>query len=92
MFKGSFIVCKHSVERQVSFDHGIDGSITEDAYFAVKAANEGFTFDWIEGEMQEKSPFNIMDFLRQRKRWHQGNLLVGLTKNLKRDFAGSIYK
>lgn len=68
-FKGSFIVCKNCVEKLVSFDHGLEGSITEDAFFAVKSSNLGFTFDWIEGEMYEKSPFTFMDFLRQRKRW-----------------------
>lgn len=42
----------------------------------MKAFAKGYTFDWIEGEMYEKSPFTLMDFLQQRKRWLQGILLV----------------
>lgn len=90
-FKGSFIACKHGVEKLVSLDHGFEGSITEDSFFAVKAANEGFTFDWIEGEMEEKSPFSFMDFLRQRRRWQQGAYFVAVSKNLKRDITGFLY-
>lgn len=60
----------------MSFDNGPDGSVAEDCFFAMKAFSKGYTFDWIEGEMFEKSPFTVMDFLRQRKRWLQGILLV----------------
>jgi beta-1,4-mannosyltransferase len=42
----------------------------------MKAFSKGYTFDWIEGEMYEKSPFTIEDYLHQRKRWLQGILLV----------------
>jgi egghead protein (zeste-white 4 protein) len=42
----------------------------------MKAFSMGYSFDWIEGEMYEKSPFTLMDFLQQRKRWLQGILLV----------------
>ncbi len=90
-FKGSFLVCKHQVETQVTFDHGFEGSITEDTFFAVKAANKGFRFDWIEGEMQEKSPFTFIDFVSQRRRWQQGAYFVALSKNLERDFTGALY-
>jgi len=34
---GSFVVCSNAVERAVGFNHGIRGSITEDAYFALVA-------------------------------------------------------
>lgn len=63
-------------ERDVSFDNGPDGSVAEDCFFAMKAFSKGYTFDWIEGEMYEKSPFTLMDFVKQRKRWLQGILLV----------------
>lgn len=63
-------------ERDISFDNGPDGSVAEDCFFAMKAFSKGYTFDWIEGEMYEKSPFTLMDFLQQRKRWLQGILLV----------------
>lgn len=42
----------------------------------MKAFSKGYSFDWIEGEMYEKSPFTLGDFLQQRKRWLQGILLV----------------
>jgi beta-1,4-mannosyltransferase len=60
----------------VSFDNGADGSVAEDSFFAMKAFSKGYSFDWIEGEMYEKSSFTLIDFLQQRKRWLQGLLLV----------------
>ena len=50
-------------EKTVSFDNGLNGSIAEDAYFAIKAMDMGFTFNFIEGEMREKSPFSFSDFI-----------------------------
>jgi egghead protein (zeste-white 4 protein) len=76
LFKGSFVVCKVGVERHVTFDNGVEGSIAEDTYFAMSAMSKGYTFDWIDGEMWEKSPFSFWDFLQQRKRWIQGIFLV----------------
>lgn len=63
-------------EKQVSFDNGVDGSVAEDCFFAMRAFSEGYSFNFIEGEMYEKSPFTLLDFLQQRKRWLQGILLV----------------
>lgn len=65
-----------AAERDVSFDNGIDGSIAEDCYMAMKASSRGYSFDFVDGEMHEKSPFTLMDFIQQRKRWLQGLLLV----------------
>ena len=65
-----------SAEREVSFDNGVDGSVAEDCFFAIRAFSKGYTFNFIEGEMYEKSPFTLLDFLQQRKRWLQGILLV----------------
>jgi beta-1,4-mannosyltransferase len=69
-------------ERDVSFDNGPDGSVAEDCFFAMKAFSKGYSFDWIEGEMYEKSPFTLMDFIQQRKRWLQGILLVVQSKEI----------
>ncbi|KAK0159790.1 hypothetical protein PV327_010865 [Microctonus hyperodae] len=74
--KGSYVVTQMGAEKQVSFDNGLDGSIAEDCFFAMKAYSQGFTFNFIDGEMWEKSPFTLWDFLQQRKRWLQGILLV----------------
>ncbi|XP_050303235.1 beta-1,4-mannosyltransferase egh [Anthonomus grandis grandis] len=75
-FKGSFVVTQVAAERDVSFDNDRDGSIAEDCFFAMKAFSMGYSFNFIEGEMWEKSPFTFMDFIQQRKRWLQGILLV----------------
>lgn len=73
-----FFLCflKVHAEKAVSFDNGIDGSVAEDCFFAMRAFAQGYTFNFIEGEMYEKSPFTLTDFLQQRKRWLQGILLV----------------
>lgn len=39
-------------------------------------SSRGYTFDFVDGEMHEKSPFTLLDFIQQRKRWLQGLLLV----------------
>ncbi len=63
-------------EKDISLYHGIRGSIAEDCYFALTAFAKGYSFDFVEGEMYEKSPFMARDFIRQRKRWVQGIYLV----------------
>lgn len=42
----------------------------------------GYSFNFIEGEMWEKSPFTLWDFIQQRKRWIQGILLVVHSKSI----------
>ncbi|XP_078042837.1 beta-1,4-mannosyltransferase egh [Augochlora pura] len=74
--KGSYVVTQMSAERQVSFNNGLDGSVAEDCFFAMKAFTQGYTFNFVDGEMWEKSPFTLWDFVQQRKRWLQGILLV----------------
>lgn len=69
-------------ERAVSFDNGLDGSVAEDCFFAMHAFREGYSFNFIEGEMWEKSPFSLWDFVQQRKRWVQGILLVVHSKHI----------
>ncbi|XP_077295047.1 beta-1,4-mannosyltransferase egh [Arctopsyche grandis] len=75
-WKGSYVVTQVGAEKKVSFDNGLDGSVAEDCFFAMKAFQQGYTFNFIEGEMWEKSPFTLWDFVQQRKRWLQGILLV----------------
>ena len=70
------MVTRFKAEKDVSFDHGLDGSVAEDCYFSMIAYKKNYTFDFIEGEMWEKSPFYIKDFIQQRKRWFQGFFLV----------------
>uniref|UniRef100_T1JBR4 Glycosyltransferase 2-like domain-containing protein n=1 Tax=Strigamia maritima TaxID=126957 RepID=T1JBR4_STRMM len=75
-WKGSYVVTQAGAERKVSFDHGLDGSVAEDCFFSMVAYREGYEFNFIEGEMWEKSPFTLWDFIQQRKRWMQGIFLV----------------
>ncbi|KAL3848003.1 hypothetical protein ACJMK2_018888 [Sinanodonta woodiana] len=81
-FKGSYVVVKQGVEKEVGLDVGPNGSIAEDIYFALLACNRGFTFDFVSGEMQEKSPFTCMDFIRQRRRWFVGQMFTVLSKDI----------
>ncbi|GAB0094502.1 Beta-1,4-mannosyltransferase egh [Sergentomyia squamirostris] len=81
-WKGSYVVSQVAAERDVTFDNGIDGSVAEDCYFAMRAFSMGYTFNFIDGEMCEKSPFTLMDFIQQRKRWLQGILLVVHSKGV----------
>merc|ERR1711957_121570 len=73
---GSFVVNRASLERRVTYDYGTEGSFTEDAYFAFGALKEGFKFAFIDGYMEEKSPFGFMDFIKQRRRWMNGLTLL----------------
>ena len=66
---GSFVVCQNAVEIDFGFDHGVEGSITEDTFFAMHIASHGVKVKWCEGHMFEQSPFNVEDFAKQRCRW-----------------------
>ncbi|XP_053398664.1 beta-1,4-mannosyltransferase egh-like [Mercenaria mercenaria] len=71
-WKGSFIVANAGIERQITYDFGIEGSIAEDCFFALTAWKEGHQFGFVEGDMWEKSTFSALDYIYQRKRWVQG--------------------
>jgi beta-1,4-mannosyltransferase len=73
---GSFVVASNSVEKAVTFDHGLEGSIAEDAYFAMLARTRSVRFAWIDAFMYEQSPFTFEDFVKQRARWLVGGLKV----------------
>jgi egghead protein (zeste-white 4 protein) len=76
--KGSFIVCKNLVEKQIGFDYGDDASITEDTFFALNAVEYKVKYAFINATMYESSPFTLFDFMKQRRRW-----IAGLWKVLK---------
>lgn len=81
-FKGSYIVIRNNVEVDIGLDNGPDGSIAEDCYFALKAWSKGYKFGFITGEMHEKSPFTLMDFIRQRRRWFVGQTFTVLSEEI----------
>jgi beta-1,4-mannosyltransferase len=70
---GSFIVIRNDAEKATGgFDFGQSGDITEDAFWALKAMQDGLRCAWVDGFMEEQSCMSIIDFLRQRRRWFQG--------------------
>lgn len=75
-WKGSFVICSAGAEKKVTFDWGPAGSKAEDCFFGIMALDQGYSFNFIQGEMQEKSPFTFQDLFKQRKRWMQGIYLV----------------
>jgi beta-1,4-mannosyltransferase len=76
---GSFIVVRNDIEKATGgFDFGPHGDITEDAFWAVKAMENGLRCAWVEGYLEEQSCMSLLDFLRQRRRWFQGLLKVAL--------------
>jgi len=81
--KGSYVVSKFSAEHEVGWDFGPPGSKTEDAWMCLVAIEKGFTFDFVEGDMLERSPFTFTDFFKQRRRWMQGIFMVAATPTLK---------
>jgi egghead protein (zeste-white 4 protein) len=77
-FHGSFILVRNSVEKRVGFDFGPEGSITEDAFWALASAEQGARARWVDGFMVEQGTERIMDFIKQRRRWYAGLLKVVL--------------
>ena len=75
---GSYIVVRNDVEQSVGLDVGYDGSITEDAWFAMAAQQAGHRFDWVDGYVVEQAPEGVGDLVKQRRRWWNGLFKVAL--------------
>jgi egghead protein (zeste-white 4 protein) len=75
---GSYIVVRNSVEKEVGFDFGPRGSITEDAFWALAQMGRGRRCRWVEGYLVEQPPASWLDFVRQRRRWFCGLVLCSL--------------
>lgn len=80
---GSFILIPAKIEHHIGFDVGGRGSVTEDAYFALTAAEMGYKFRWLDGFIMEQSPFSLSDLIKQRRRWVSGLVLLANDKQLK---------
>ncbi len=81
---GSYIVVRNDIEKSIGFDFGINGSITEDAFWALVAMEHGYRCRWVDGYLEEQSTESIMDFVKQRRRWFQGLTKVALYAPVKR--------
>lgn len=75
---GSFILVRSSVEKQVGFDFGPEGSITEDAFWALREMSAGNRCRWVDGFLLEQSTQSVRDFVLQRRRWFAGMVRVVL--------------
>jgi egghead protein (zeste-white 4 protein) len=75
---GSYIVVRNDVEKSIGFDFGPQGSITEDAFWALVAMGRGYRCRWVDGYLEEQSTHSVGDFVRQRRRWYQGLAKVSL--------------
>jgi egghead protein (zeste-white 4 protein) len=73
---GSFILVRNDVEQQVGFDFGPDGSVTEDAWWALLEMAGGRRTRWVDGYCLEQSTRSAKDFVKQRRRWFVGLMLV----------------
>lgn len=70
--KGSFVLVRNDLAKDVGWDHGLEASITEDAFFAMLARDKGYQFGFIDACVYELSPFTIPDMWKQRRRWIDG--------------------
>jgi len=75
---GSYIVTRNDVEKSIGFDFGPQGSITEDAFWALVAMERGYRCRWVDGYLEEQSTQSAGDFVRQRRRWYQGLIKVSV--------------
>ena len=64
---GSHILIRSDIEQQIGWDFGKTWG--EDSLFGLKAQELGYKIEWLKGRLYEQSPFDIKDFLKQRRRW-----------------------
>jgi beta-1,4-mannosyltransferase len=69
---GSFILVRNDVEKDIGFDVGPRGSVTEDAFWALEQMALGRRCRWVDGVIVEQAPQRLCDFLKQRRRWFVG--------------------
>jgi egghead protein (zeste-white 4 protein) len=75
---GSFILVRNDIEKDIGFDVGPGGSVTEDAFWALQQMALGRRCRWVDGVVVEQAPQRLRDFLKQRRRWFVGLVQVVL--------------
>jgi beta-1,4-mannosyltransferase len=75
---GSNLLIRSDIEEEVGWQNG--KTLAEDTLFAIQAKKKigSEAFGWHGGVVEEQSPLNFRDLMRQRKRW-----FYGLIQNLK---------
>lgn len=71
---GSYVLARQDLESELGFDVGPRGSITEDAWWILRAMEKGVRTMWVDGYMEEQCTQSVIDFLKQRRRWYVGLL------------------
>jgi len=66
------------IERELGFDVGLKRSIGEDWSVSLRYNDNGYPIKWIFANVEEQSPFNMHDFIKQRNRWQKCILLNAL--------------
>ncbi|HIP90465.1 MAG TPA: hypothetical protein EYH22_02840 [Candidatus Nanopusillus sp.] len=76
---GSHSLYRADLEAKIGWDFGEVRA--EDALFGV-LANKYFPkpYGWLKGKLYEQSPFSVIDFLKQRRRWFWGKLDILLNR------------
>lgn len=80
---GSYIVVRNDVEKQVGFDVGPVGSITEDAFWGYQQMEIGRRCCWVDGYLEEQCTQSPSDFVKQRRRWFSGLIKVAVQAPVK---------
>jgi len=72
---GSNLLVRSDVEEEVSWQNG--KTLAEDTLFAINAKLKfgSKIFGWHGGVVEEKSPLNLKDLIKQRKRWFYGLIM-----------------
>jgi len=75
---GSNLLIRSDIEEEVGWQNG--KTLAEDTLFAIQAKKKfgPEVFGWHGGVVEEQSPLNFRDLMKQRKRW-----FYGLIQNLK---------